>query len=252
MRPIKQLIYGIGYFLALASVAGLFYITFFGGSSSCFDAKQNQDETGVDCGGGCISCALKNAQALIVGEPILFSGDRVYSVATEIENTNEVGISSFNYRVDFLDGTGRAFETIENSSFIYPHEKKYLVEAGVRIVTGVPARAKFVIDPATVVLDLAFTTPFENIVRNVQTALEENTAVVSGTVTNQLSDRIRRIGISAFIIGTEQEMLGVSKTEIRNLNPFEERDFKIFVPIDPLQREKVQLDATKVMPEISR
>ena len=56
---------------------------------SCVDQKMNQREEGIDCGGPCVACAVKNALP-----PVVFWTRAVelrpgfYDVAAEIQNQN--------------------------------------------------------------------------------------------------------------------------------------------------------------------
>ena len=55
----RQLMYGSAVFIFLALVIGTpVYVMFFNKAATCFDGKQNGNETGMDCGGQCIkACA---------------------------------------------------------------------------------------------------------------------------------------------------------------------------------------------------
>ena len=67
---------------------------------TCFDKVQNQDETGVDCGGVCAAeCAVTyNPESLgIVDTTFVPGGDKdVYDVVAKIHNPNdELGSAAF-------------------------------------------------------------------------------------------------------------------------------------------------------------
>ena len=59
MRLLKQFLYGFFYLAILVSLIWLVYSFEFKPAPNCFDGKKNQEETGIDCGGSCISCEVK-------------------------------------------------------------------------------------------------------------------------------------------------------------------------------------------------
>ena len=78
----RQLMYGTGVILFLLIFIGLpIYFTYFNNPPTCFDNKQNGDETGVDCGGSC-QRACSNQ---VLPEPIVL-WSRSFTVAKGLNN----------------------------------------------------------------------------------------------------------------------------------------------------------------------
>ena len=76
-RTLKQLLYGFFYLVILLAVVLGAYLLFFQKSSSCFDNIKNQEAVGIDCGGSCIECDLKNVKELIIQPANIFdNGNR--------------------------------------------------------------------------------------------------------------------------------------------------------------------------------
>lgn len=50
----RKLAYGGGFFLILISIVAFIIVRLTSVTPTCFDGKRNGDETGVDCGGGCL------------------------------------------------------------------------------------------------------------------------------------------------------------------------------------------------------
>ena len=245
-RLLKQIIYG-GIFLGMTAVLiyGGFSL-FFSATSSCFDNRQNGTETGVDCGGGCISCEIKNLSPLSLLPATLFSADRVFSASAELQNLNlNYGAKTFDYEVNFYDASGKVLETRGNKSFIYAGETKNLIEAGVRITNGIPARAEIKLEEKSIVWEKAenFSSPKYDL-KDSAAELENGQAVVSGNITNPNNFIISKIIINAFLIDKSGVKIGASKTELQNVRPFRVENFKVFMPVRKDLLNSIDLEAT--------
>jgi len=101
-------------------------------TQSCFDNRRNQNETGVDCGGMCISCNLKYPQPIKVfwarAVPVR---ENFYDMAAEIENPNET-ISSVDVEYEFrlFDQYGPIISRI-GKTFLYAHERTLVIVPGI-------------------------------------------------------------------------------------------------------------------------
>ncbi len=112
---------------------------------TCFDKEQNQNETGVDCGGICAAeCAVTyNPENLsILDTTVVPGGDKdVYDVVAKIHNPNdELGASSFGYTVLLKDAAGGTVGTQSGKGFILPQETKQYLAVSIH-AGGAPVRA---------------------------------------------------------------------------------------------------------------
>ncbi|MBI4991833.1 MAG: hypothetical protein HZB99_01295 [Candidatus Harrisonbacteria bacterium] len=231
----KHIFYGGLYLLILGLVIWVIYFLIPKPAPTCFDNQQNQDETGVDCGGAsCISCEEKNIQDLSVGEAKLFTADRLFSAIAEVRNLNTAfAAKSFDYEFDFYDSADKILKTVKNNSFISGGGSKDIIEAGVRITAGIPKRAEIKIDNTSVVWVRAenLSAPPYNLEGVVVTA-EDNQIVVSGNITNPNNFLLSKVIINSFLIDRLGDKIGASKTEFRDVGPFRVQSFKIFIPAD--------------------
>lgn len=129
-RRIKQIIFGILYACFFLLVVSGIYFLFLKPTPSCFDNKQNGDETGVDCGGSCIPCEQKYAQPLKENWIKNFSnGENKIILVAEIKNPNlNYAASDFVYTFDVFNKGGYKILTAPDHSFIYTSELKYLLQ----------------------------------------------------------------------------------------------------------------------------
>jgi len=61
---------------------------------------------------------------------------------------------------------------------------------------------------------------------------------------------IKKIEITAFLRDNFGARTGISKTELSNMEPFEERPFIIFIPVSKSLYGQIDLKATEVFAEI--
>ncbi|MGB9608938.1 MAG: hypothetical protein ACPL3E_01025 [Minisyncoccia bacterium] len=129
IRTVKQFFYGAIFVLIIFSLIYFLYKAFFS-RPTCFDHKQNQGEEGVDCGGPCPKiCLPLNFRDIETNFVKFLKVNNKIILLAQIQNPNsEVGVSNFDYQFNVLDQNKNIVKTINNSSFIYAEEIKYLTE----------------------------------------------------------------------------------------------------------------------------
>src|SRR3989338_6228133 len=75
---------------------------------TCFDGKQNSDEKGVDCGGGCATlCRSQYLDPNIIWTRVIKVKSGLYNVLAYIENPNiDAGADSISYVFRIKDNDG--------------------------------------------------------------------------------------------------------------------------------------------------
>lgn len=245
MRLIKQFSYGVVYLAIFSLIVWGVYSWIIEKAPTCFDGIQNQNETGIDCGGLCVSCDIKNLKSLGLGKVSLFSYDRSYSASAPIWNSNtNFGASFFEYEVNFHDSSKRVLHTVKNTGFIYPGETKEIIESA-RIVTGVPESAEIKIDTNRIEWkkSIDFSSPlYEK--GDVTATIEKDQVIVSGQIINKDNSVLSRVVANAFLIDEFGKRIGASKTELKNLGPFQAGNFKIFIPVVKSLQSSIDKGAT--------
>ena len=231
-RFLKQLIYGVFYLAIIFGVGYLLYAPF-KSPASCFDNRKNQGETEVDCGGPCPSCELKKLKPMQVSPVSIFPlGEEQLSALFELKNLNvNYGAERFIYRLSFYDSTGKEIFSVSKSSFIYPGELKYIAEPGLEFDTRQVVRAEAQIS------NLSWRTISEFSLPKTQTrdirveqADENGSVAVSGLLVNQNSFALSRAVVIVIVKNQTGSDIGVSKTLVESIAPFEERGFTVNVP----------------------
>lgn len=235
-RILKQIIYGALYLIvAGAIVYGLLSLNIFS-APSCFDNKQNQKEEGIDCGGPCVPCAIKNLQPLR-SKIETFGIDGNTNAVITLANPNfDYGAESFAYTVNFYNQQKDKIFSLSKTSFIYPAEaQKTIIEPNLRISSlSIAGSPELIIGNINWKPAAEFPEPKVQI-RQVKTEVSGSQAAITGILVNRESFSLTRAGVGALVYqnlpdGTTR-LVGASKTVLQNLQPLEERAFNIPVPL---------------------
>lgn len=215
----------ISYFLVFLAIftIGVFILIFpyINKPPTCFDGKQNGDETGVDCGGDCARVCTNEAYGLVVSWSRAFSvSGGTYNLAAFVENQNtEAGIYNINYEFNVYDDDNVFIGRVSGSSFITPNTRNLIFEPSFDAGNRVPAR-----------VDFRFTN-FPNWLRvdrsqrnamslDVQDIVFSNTfsypRLEASVINNTLMD-IRDIEVYAILYDSQDNVINTSKTFIQNL-----------------------------------
>ncbi len=237
MRIIKQLIYGALYLTIFGGIAlGIYHLSI-GLSPSCFDDRLNQGEAEIDCGGPCMSCELKNLKPLRTSVES-FGVDGSTNVVINLANPNlNYGAESFSYTLNFYNRSQEKIFSLTKDSFIYSAEaQKILLEPNLKIdFNSISGKPELILENFKWKPISEFQEP-EVQTRQVRTEASNRIVTVSGLLSNRESFGLSRVVVGALIYRklneNQNELFGISKTVLQSLKPFEERSFKIPVPIN--------------------
>lgn len=233
-RWVKQLIY-VAFYLGIVGlvVYGVISTGVFS-AATCFDNRQNQGESEIDCDGPCVACAIKKLKPLR-SEIQFFGIDGNTNAVLILSNPNiTYGAESFTYTINFKNQAGENLLSLKRESFIYPAEsQKMIIEPNLRLnfreIAG---------EPEIIIENLDWRPAAEFVfpktqTRQVQNQLSGNQFNVTGLLANRESFPLPRVVVGAIIVNkTTRIPVGASKTVIQDVKPFEERAFKIIVPLN--------------------
>ena len=188
--------------------------------STCFDNKQNQGEIGIDCGGPCASCELKNPKPISVfwtrAVPVR---DNVYDVAAYIENPNiQIGSADIEYEFSVFDEVGLVARRT-GTTFILPQEKTHIVEAGLE-TSRQPTRVEFKISgikwqipqnnkPSLIVEKRDYKIMNEN---------GTNQSILDATIFNNSPHSLREAEVNFIILDKDSNLLGANHTLVNDFS----------------------------------
>ncbi|OGY64929.1 MAG: hypothetical protein A3E64_00085 [Candidatus Harrisonbacteria bacterium RIFCSPHIGHO2_12_FULL_48_16] len=251
-RFFKQSIYAV-FYLAVAGLIGYgIYSLLIQPAPTCFDNRQNQGEEGVDCGGPCASCELQKLKPIQAGVEIFGIGDSTNAVLNFSNPNITYGAQSFTYTLNFYGAAREKIFSLTKTSFIYPAEaKKVVIEPNLKIdfskIVGTP---EIIISAPTYKSAEEYSEPKTQF-RQVKTEISGSIATITGILANRESFKISRAGIGAVTAQKATgKLAGASKTVLFDIRPFEERAFKIIIPLNAIVRLN-ELE-TAVFAEVSK
>lgn len=250
-RVARQVTVAIVFFILLVLLGVAVYYLFIKAPETCFDGKQNQDETGSDCGGVCGAC-----QEIIQGEDLSLletayvpAGSGKFDVLAKVYNSNDnAGASSFQYRFELKDAQGQVVAERTGQSYILPQETKYLIELNL-IASQQPVSATLSIS------DIVWER-FEGYrekpdIRIYQRRYQEISSGVgfseaNGLVSNESPYDFRSILVKIVLRDGSGKPLAVHMTEMRSVSAQQRRDFRLVWPTafpGTVERVEMEVDA---------
>ncbi len=139
--------YALLVMLAIVVLIGLPLFKIFYKAPSCFDSRQNGDETGVDCGGSC----RKLCQSAFLPPRIEWGGAKMekinkgfYNVSSYIVNPNIYGaVINAPYKISLYDSEGVLITERQGSVTLYPRRNSLAFQTAIRTDERIPAKATF-------------------------------------------------------------------------------------------------------------
>jgi len=187
---------------------------------SCFDTKQNQGESGVDCGGPCtIVCSASAKDLQIVWSKIFPVRAGVYDVVSYIENPNfGMGAPKIPYVAKLFDANGQVIALRRGETFASPNERFAIFSGNMLTGEKIPAKGSIEITPGFTWVKTAAP----------KKELEVSDKVLVGTdripklsalLTNEESDVLRDLDITVVIYDSKGVPIAVSATTVEKLEP---------------------------------
>lgn len=244
-RLVKQLIFGSFYLVVLAGIFFLFYFFTLKPEPTCFDNRQNQNEQGVDCGGVCPACELKNVLPVRT-LPVRFlqAPNGRTSALVEFQNPNpDYGADPLNYSITFFGKDGEVLEEVSRSTVLYAGEIAFRVEPNLDVPFSSVGRAEAVAAIASW-RDAASLPKPKVQTRDVKVEGDSSgRARVSVVVKNDNTYALRSLTANVILFNPLASFVGMSHTLVEDLQPLEERAVEIIVPILEGEDSAEELDA---------
>ncbi len=237
-RIIRQLFFGAVYLFLAIGIVYWSYGKFFPTLPSCGDGIQNQDETGIDCGGVCekecppapLPSDVQNIQ--IAWVKAVASDVNAYDLAAKIINPNKYwGIESFNYEIDVKDKasalilvkTGKAYILPDSYDYIIIPSQKIDAEVGGLDIKLTQQKWRSVSEDYSGVSSVSLP------IKGGQYGLTEDksgTVAASGILANKTPYDFDKIDIKIVLLDSAGELLGANVLDMRAMFSGEERYFR--------------------------
>lgn len=236
MRFTKQFIYGAGFLIVVALIVWGIVSAVYNPTPTCTDGKRNQGEADTDCGGPCTPCALKTLKPIQVQSKKVFKAANGFGYAFEAVNRNgDWAAANVSYTVLLEDSFGKTLHTYSAETFVYAGELKYIVEPYLSAQAGQDGNFQNIAS-----IDVQFGEPkWESKnqfskpdvdTQDIRTAKINNQMTVTGKLVNKLSVAYKNPKIIAVVFNRTGEIIGASKTELREIKDLETKQFSIPFP----------------------
>ena len=247
-RGFKKFAYGLFYL----SILGFFVLFAFRSATkapaTCFDNIQNQNETGIDCGGSCTPCDIKNLIPLDEAVP-----SRIFSLASgkafalfKVENQNTTyHAMPFSYTVNVLDLNGINVESWTGSDYLFAGESRYILETRItppaRSIGSVSIQMS---DPVwRSVNDFV---PPSLTLSDIKTDVGSNWIRVNGVVKNGSSFSANNVKLVAILHSKSGAELFASQTTLTSVPGFGSGSFTVSFPFDTTLSKELDPNGTRV------
>ena len=246
MRTFKQIVYGLFYLVILGAILYAAYLTWLKPAPSCFNGFKDAGEEGIDCGGICSRACMASGFSVIevVGDPKIFHPTQTsISVIAQVQNKNAAfAAQAIPYKFGFYDAQENLLHEVSGESFLYASEIKYVAEFNLQFADiSKIAYAKILIGEPNWVSDSLFSLPDLKI-QNSNVSSSDAGVQIAGNFLNNGPISISRVTVMAIFYNNIGQPAGISKNEIEDVMPGQQRPFLIFHP--PLGN--LNLSGTKI------
>lgn len=201
---------------------------------TCFDNKQNGDETGVDCGGSCARACLAQVQNVSVLWARAFQviPGRYNAVAYIVNHNKNVAAEKVSYRFRFADARNVYIGKREGTTFIPPAGNFAIFEPGIDIGNSIPVYTTFEFTQVPTWLQVS-QDKIDQLkvgVSNIQLAGDTGSPRLSATIKNNSLFTIPNLSVIAILYDANGNAVSTSRTFLNQLVPLESDDINFTWP----------------------
>lgn len=185
---------------------------------TCFDNRQNQKETGVDCGGPCDPCPVNLKEPLTLWTRFFPEGgeQNSYDAAALIENLNyEWGSEKINYSFKLYDKDNILIVERRGGTFLNPKERVLIFENGIATGQRIPTRIVFNIERID---NWKYTKKIPPSFTVLKKDFEQKSSLLEIEIKNNSSDDLQNVYLTAALLNKEGNVFAASATKIDNLS----------------------------------
>ncbi len=213
----RRALYFFSVFAVIVIAAGAIGYAVFYEAPTCTDGKQNADEQGVDCGGGCtIVCSFSAAAPIVQWSRLIEVIPGVYTVVALVENPNS-GVAAYDIPYTFkLRGADNILVEEEKGKFYLPPKSVVPIFAtGIKTGSRIPTRVEFSYGKTTWVNEPPY--PLDISINNIDIEREDSSPRLTARLVNHSLDSIPELPLVAVIYDAEQNVLHASRTVLKNV-----------------------------------
>jgi hypothetical protein len=251
-RRRKRIILALIFFVLIVLI-GLPIFFLFYRAPTCFDKKQNGNETEVDCGGSCqLLCTTQSLPLLLKGDPrVLKIKENTFELVAAIENPNangEIYRAGYTFKL-YGNSSAIPLKLVEGETYV-PKGSTFAIFEGPFVLEegAVPNRVTFEWKEESLVWRKGATGTTRLLVKDLNLSREDIHPRLDASIENLSLEDVSNIELVALISNDTDSIFAASKTFIDRLSvresipvvfiwpgPFNERalDIKIIIRIFP-------------------
>lgn len=245
-RTLKQLIFGGIYFAIFLFLIISLYFAVIKPAPTCFDGTQNQNETGVDCGGVCAQICLPpdlQPVSLVDVVDVFTPTSNKVALLARLKNPNTLYGALVSYHFEVITQQGEVLAKVPQQTILYPGQVRYLIVPSLDLPDSSSQRlqARLIVDTTDWHPAEVFHQP-QVIVRD-YTAVRDGAFVrVQGNITNSDIVDVSQATVIAVFSNEFRLSVGAAQTQIFEVRSGETKNFTIVYPLLP----GFSLEATQV------
>ncbi len=225
--------------IVILVVLGIYYLI--KPSATCFDGKQNQGETNIDCGGSkCGPCPEDIREELVaLSQGFIPTIPSDFDLVAKIKNpNNDWGVEFLDYQFNLYDKNDKLIGLKQGKTYFLPQETKYIIK---QRVSPIPAPSMPIPKLARIEIEIKDINwqelkDFEELEISIKDKKHEITEQgfnkVSGNVENKSSYDLAKIEINGLLFNEDNKLIAVGRTGITNALAGEVRYFEINWPYE--------------------
>ena len=245
-RTGKQLFFSSIYLLILLLIAGGIYFFYLGPAPSCTDNKQNQGESGIDCGGSCVPCEVKDLSPVSEEVKFFLAGKNQATLLAKVKNPSRNFSANFSYEFN-LGGSLSNQRELRGKETLAPERVEYIV------VPGVPVDAGNIKSINLDITELNWSenkNSTSNIRVDGESKIDKTRVTVFGVLSNGSAANLPTVKLTALLKDREGKIINASVTRLEKVEAFSQRQFIIFFPEIEGLAENLNPQKTEVQWEV--
>jgi len=141
----RKLYYAILIVLVMAAVGGVLAIPYITKPATCFDGKQNQGESGVDCSGPCqVICPAEIRPPVLLWSRVFPVERGFWNAVAFVENENaNLGVEETLYIFRLYDANNIIITERKGRTYVGPNERFAIFEPRINVGSRIPTRVFF-------------------------------------------------------------------------------------------------------------
>lgn len=233
----RQIFYVIVLILFISIFGFLIISPNFNKPPTCTDGKQNGNETGIDCGGSCLSACLAEMDDISVLWARTFQviPGRFNAAAYLVNHNKNAAVEKINYRFRFADANNVYIGKREGSTFVPPGGNFAVFEPGIDIGNSIPVQVTFEFTqiPQWLQVSQEKINQLKVLISNIQLTNETTLPRMSAVIKNNSLFTIPNVDVIAILYDENGNAISTSHTYLDQLNPLQTSDINFTWP-EPL------------------